>query len=238
MKTTPDDLKKEVFNTPLKIKKGEITPDFSVQEYQFQKKLNLQHAIEKPYFVLKRIVDMMLSLLLIFMTLPIMILFAIIISIDSFGSPIYSQMRVGKMGKLFKIYKLRSMKKNAESNGIQWAEKDDPRITRVGHFIRKTRIDELPQLFNVLKGEMSFIGPRPERAEFVEVFSNQHQGFEQRCLVTPGLSGLAQVCGGYDLQPDEKLKFDLCYIKYGSIPMELFITVKTIGVLFTGSGSR
>ncbi len=238
MAKTTEEFNSDVLHTPLKINKGEITLDLGVYEYQFQKKLNLQHPVEKPYFALKRIVDIVLSFTLILITLPIMILFSIIICLDSFGSPIYSQMRVGKMGKLFKIYKLRSMKKNAESNGMQWAEKDDPRITRVGHFIRKTRIDELPQLFNVLKGEMSFIGPRPERAEFVELFSSQYQGFEQRCLVLPGLSGWAQVCGGYDLKPNEKLKYDMSYILHASIPLELFIAFKTIGVLFTGSGSR
>ncbi|HCX9663293.1 TPA: sugar transferase, partial [Staphylococcus aureus] len=158
--------------------------------------------------------------------------------IDSPGNPIYSQVRVGKMGKLIKIYKLRSMCKNAEKNGAQWADKDDDRITNVGKFIRKTRIDELPQLINVVKGEMSFIGPRPERPEFVELFSSEVIGFEQRCLVTPGLTGLAQIQGGYDLTPQQKLKYDMKYIHKGSLMMELYISIRTLMVVITGEGSR
>ncbi|PNZ32176.1 sugar transferase [Staphylococcus petrasii] len=179
-----------------------------------------------------------MSIVLLYFTFPIMVLFAVLIVIDSFGNPIYKQIRVGKNGKLITIYKLRSMKLNAECNGAQWAEKDDPRITKVGKFIRKTRIDELPQLLNVLKGEMSFIGPRPERPEFVELFSSEIQGFEKRCLVTPGLTGLAQVKGGYDLSPEEKLKYDLKYIYKGNIFTEIYICLKTINIIITGSGSR
>ncbi|RTX92050.1 sugar transferase [Staphylococcus pragensis] len=179
-----------------------------------------------------------MSIVLLYFTFPIMVLFAVLIVIDSFGNPVYKQIRVGKNGKLITIYKLRSMKLNAEHNGAQWAEKDDPRITKVGKFIRKTRIDELPQLLNVLKGEMSFIGPRPERPEFVELFSSEIQGFEKRCLVTPGLTGLAQVKGGYDLSPQEKLKYDLKYIYKGNIFTEIYICLKTINIIITGSGSR
>ena len=128
--------------------------------------------------------------------------------------------------------------KNAEKNGAQWADKDDDRITNVGKFIRKTRIDELPQLINVVKGEMSFIGPRPERPEFVELFSSEVIGFEQRCLVTPGLTGLAQIQGGYDLTPQQKLKYDMKYIHKGSLMMELYISIRTLMVVITGEGSR
>ena len=179
-----------------------------------------------------------MSLLLLYFTLPIILLFSILIVIDTFGSPLYKQVRVGKMGKLITIYKLRSMHINAEIDGAKWASENDPRITKIGRFIRKTRIDELPQLVNVLKGEMSFIGPRPERPEFVELFSTSINNFEERCLVTPGLTGLAQVQGGYDLTPQEKLEYDLWYIKKGSIIMEISIILKTIIVIFTGSGSR
>ncbi|PNZ70692.1 sugar transferase [Staphylococcus croceilyticus] len=194
--------------------------------------------MEKWYYPLKRLLDVLMSIILLYFTFPIMVLFAVLIVIDSFGNPIYKQIRVGKNGKLITIYKLRSMKLNAECNGAQWAEKDDPRITKVGKFIRKTRIDELPQLLNVLKGEMSFIGPRPERPEFVELFSSEIQGFEKRCLVTPGLTGLAQVKGGYDLSPKEKLKYDLKYIYKGNIFTEIYICLKTINIIITGSGSR
>src|SRR5699024_5922694 len=139
--------------------------------------------IKKKYFTSKRIFDVIMSLLLLYFTLPIILLFSILIVIDTFGSPLYKQVRVGKMGKLITIYKLRSMHINAEIDGAKWASENDPRITKIGRFIRKTRIDELPQLVNVLKGEMSFIGPRPERPEFVELFSTSINNFEERCLV-------------------------------------------------------
>ncbi|HDJ4061181.1 TPA: sugar transferase [Staphylococcus aureus] len=206
--------------------------------YAYQRKLDTLEEVKKGYFPIKRAIDLVLSIVLLFLTFPIMFIFAIAIVIDSPGNPIYSQVRVGKMGKLIKIYKLRSMCKNAEKNGAQWADKDDDRITNVGKFIRKTRIDELPQLINVVKGEMSFIGPRPERPEFVELFSSEIIGFEQRYLVTPGLTGLAQIQGGYDLTPQQKLKYDMKYIHKGSLMMELYISIRTLMVVITGEGSR
>ncbi|MGI2243915.1 sugar transferase [Staphylococcus cohnii] len=222
----------------VKIDEGIIKPKFDQAEYTYQKKIAMKKEIKKKYFTSKRIFDVIMSLLLLYFTLPIILLFSILIVIDTFGSPLYKQVRVGKMGKLITIYKLRSMHINAEIDGAKWASENDPRITKIGRFIRKTRIDELPQLVNVLKGEMSFIGPRPERPEFVELFSTSINNFEERCLVTPGLTGLAQVQGGYDLTPQEKLEYDLWYIKKGSIIMEISIILKTIIVIFTGSGSR
>ncbi|MEW2795012.1 sugar transferase [Staphylococcus argenteus] len=208
------------------------------KEYDYQRKLDALEEVHKAYFPIKRTIDLVLSIILLCLTFPIMVIFAVAIVIDSPGNPIYSQVRVGKMGKLIKIYKLRSMCKNAEKNGAQWADKDDDRITNVGKFIRKTRIDELPQLINVVKGEMSFIGPRPERPEFVELFSSEVKGFEQRCLVTPGLTGLAQIQGGYDLTPEQKLNYDMKYIHKGSMMMELYISVRTLMVVITGEGSK
>lgn len=208
------------------------------KNYNYQRKLDALEEVRKGYYPIKRAIDLVLSIVLLCLTFPIMFIFAIAIVIDSPGNPIYSQVRVGKMGKLIKIYKLRSMCKNAEKNGAQWADKDDDRITNVGKFIRKTRIDELPQLINVVKGEMSFIGPRPERPEFVELFSSEVIGFEQRCFVTPGLTGLAQIQGGYDLTPQQKLKYDMKYIHKGSLMMELYISIRTLMVVITGEGSR
>lgn len=222
----------------VKIDEGIIKPKFDQAQYTYQKKIAKKKEIKKKYFTSKRTFDVIMSLLLLYFTLPIILLFSILIVIDTFGSPLYKQVRVGKMGKLITIYKLRSMHINAEIDGAKWASENDPRITKIGRFIRKTRIDELPQLVNVLKGEMSFIGPRPERPEFVELFSASIDNFEERCLVTPGLTGLAQVQGGYDLTPQEKLEYDLRYIKKGSIIMEISIILKTIIVIFTGSGSR
>ncbi|OEK71273.1 UDP-phosphate N-acetylgalactosaminyl-1-phosphate transferase [Staphylococcus equorum] len=222
----------------VKIDEGIIKPKFNQSEYTYLKKIARKKEIKKKYFSLKRIFDVIMSLLLLYFTFPIIVIFSILIVLETFGSPLYKQVRVGKMGKLITIYKLRSMHINAENDGAKWASKNDPRITKIGRFIRKTRIDELPQLVNVLKGEMSFIGPRPERPEFVELFSTSIKNFEERCLVTPGLTGLAQVKGGYDLTPQEKLEFDLRYIKKGSIIMEVSIILKTITIIFTGSGSR
>jgi len=121
---------------------------------------------------------------------------------------------------------------DAEKNGLQWAEVNDPRVTRVGRFLRNTHLDELPQLFNILAGQMSFIGPRPERAEFYEVFEQYIGGFSQRLLVKPGLTGLAQVNGGYNIGPEEKIVYDIEYIKKRSLKLDIQILFKTIIVVF------
>ncbi|MDU7966052.1 MAG: sugar transferase, partial [Paeniclostridium sordellii] len=135
--------------------------------------------------------------------------------------------------------KLRSMRVDAEKyGGVQWAQKDDPRITKIGKFIRKTRIDEIPQLFNILKGDMSLIGPRPERPELTYKFNKEIPGFIDRLVIKPGLTGLAQVNGGYDISPEEKLKWDIIYIKNRNIFLDISIIFKTIGVVFTGEGAR
>jgi lipopolysaccharide/colanic/teichoic acid biosynthesis glycosyltransferase len=130
------------------------------------------------------------------------------------------------------------MKIDAEKSGAVWAQKQDPRVTRIGAFIRRTRIDELPQLFNVLKGDMSMIGPRPERPVFTEKFQSEIPGFTQRLAVKPGLSGWAQVNGGYDMTPKEKLIFDLYYIRNLTFMLELKIMLKTCKVVLTGDGAR
>lgn len=130
------------------------------------------------------------------------------------------------------------MKDDAEKNGAQWAERDDPKVTKVGKFIRKTRIDELPQLWNVLKGDMSLIGPRPERPMFTAQFNNQIPVFVERLIVKPGLTGWAQVNGGYDITPREKLKYDLYYINNMNLLLDLKIILLTIKVVFTGNGAR
>jgi exopolysaccharide biosynthesis polyprenyl glycosylphosphotransferase len=186
----------------------------------------------------KRIGDILGSIIAIILTFPIIVVFCLFIVIDSPGSPIFIQERLGLHGKSFKIIKLRSMRVNAEEQGVQWAEKNDHRITRVGFFIRKTRFDELPQLINILKGEMSFVGPRPERPCFYNEFEKDIPHFRFRLQVKPGLTGWAQIRGGYDLLPEQKLNLDLEYIKKLSIWFDLFIIIKTIKVVFTGEGSR
>ncbi|WP_400245098.1 sugar transferase [Niallia sp. JL1B1071] len=190
------------------------------------------------YQFFKRMMDLFIASIGIVITLPLMLFFAVLIRIDSPGTPFYVQSRVGKNGKCFNLIKLRSMRIDAEKDGEKWAEVNDPRITKIGAFIRKTRIDELPQLFSVLKGDMSIIGPRPERPSFTAQFSKEIKGFSNRLLVKPGLTGLAQVNGGYDITPKEKLKYDLQYINNLTFSLEMIILLKTIKVVLTGEGAR
>ncbi len=191
----------------------------------------------RVYDYVKRLFDIIFSLIGLIIALPIMIIFSMLIVLETPGSPIYSQERVGKNGKHFKIYKLRSMYKDAEANGAQWAEKDDPRVTKVGRFMRKTRIDELPQLFNILKGDMSIVGPRPERPIFTYQFNEEIPGFINRLRVKPGLTGWAQVNGGYELTPAEKLEYDLYYIENRSLWLDIKIILKTVKIVLTEDGA-
>jgi len=190
------------------------------------------------YFILKGIGDFLFALICFIITLPLLILFCLAIKLESKGPAFFLQERVGLNGKTFYIIKLRSMNINAEKNGAQWATKDDPRITKIGALIRKTRIDEIPQLINILKGDMSLIGPRPERPIFTEQFNKQILGFKNRLAVKPGITGWAQVNGGYDISPGEKLKLDLYYIKNLNFILDIKIIFKTVKVIFTGEGAR
>jgi lipopolysaccharide/colanic/teichoic acid biosynthesis glycosyltransferase len=162
----------------------------------------------------------------------------IAIKLESPGPVFYKQERVGLNGKRFEIIKLRSMRTDAEKNGPQWAAKNDPRVTRVGKFIRKTRIDELPQLINILRGDMSLIGPRPERPVFTEKFDKEIPGFKKRLLVKPGLTGWAQVNGGYEMTPAEKFELDMFYIQNQSFKMDMQILFRTVWVVVSGNGAR
>lgn len=190
------------------------------------------------YEVYQRVFDIIVSTVGLIISVPVILIFGIAVKLETPGPMFYMQERVGKDGRLFRVVKLRSMVNDAEKNGAQWAEKDDPRVTRVGRFIRKTRIDELPQLINVLLGDMSIIGPRPERPKFVMEFNEQIPGFIERLCVKPGLTGWAQVNGGYDLKPAEKLALDLYYIENRSVKLDILIMIKTICVMFSGSGAR
>lgn len=180
----------------------------------------------------------MFSVFALLLCAPIILFTMLAIKIESPGSAIFKQERVGLNGRVFKVIKLRSMRNDAEKNGPQWASKNDPRVTKIGAFIRKTRIDELPQFINVLKGEMSIVGPRPERPMFVEQFNREINGFNQRLNVKPGLTGLAQVNGGYEATPKEKLEYDLKYIDNLSIWYDFKIMLATVKVVFTGDGAR
>nr|WP_309098782.1 sugar transferase [Fredinandcohnia onubensis] len=190
------------------------------------------------YMFTRRFMDLFLSIIGLIITLPIMLFTMLVIVLESPGLPIFTQERVGLNGKTFKIYKLRSMRNDAEKNGPQWASKNDARVTKVGQFIRKTRIDELPQLFNVIKGDMSIIGPRPERPVFVKQFNEEIPGFNKRLLIKPGLTGWAQVNGGYECSPEEKLNYDIYYIKNMSYLLDVKIVFRTVKVIFTGEGAR
>ena len=184
--------------------------------------------------ILKRMLDIAVSIPAIIILLPLMALTAIAIKADSKGPVIYSQERVGQYGKTFKVYKFRSMKQDAEAkSGPVLAKEGDSRITKVGRFIRATRIDELPQLFNVLKGEMSIVGPRPERPFFVEQFIKEKPEYAYRHNVKPGITGLAQIAGKYNTTAYDKLIYDLIYIQEVSIKTDLIIMLQTLKVLIT-----
>lgn len=192
----------------------------------------------KFYDFYQRTLDVILSLIGLIVGLPVILIFGFLIKLEDKGPMTYKQERVGKDGRVFYIYKLRSMRTDAEKFGAQWATKNDPRITKVGNFIRKTRIDELPQLFNILRGDMSIIGPRPERPSFTIEFNENIPGFINRLAVRPGLTGWAQVNGGYEMTPEEKLKADIYYMKHRSFFMDMNILLKTVKVVFTGEGAR
>ncbi len=191
----------------------------------------------------KRSLDILAAITLLLPGLPLMLLTAIAIKIeDGLKAPIfYSQERVGLNGSVFKVHKFRSMVTDAEKNGAVWASKNDARVTRVGEFIRKVRIDELPQIFNVLNGTMAFVGPRPERPVFVEQLSEKIPFYSERHRVKPGLTGWAQLCFAYaDNEEDtrEKLRYDLYYIKNQSLLLDLLIIIQTVEVVLFKKGSR
>ncbi|MCM3253611.1 sugar transferase [Priestia aryabhattai] len=212
----------------------EVTRPFGNEE--ISNELNLYN--HRFYFAFKAIGDFLFALVCLIITSPILLLFCLVIKLESKGPAFFLQERVGIHGRSFHIIKLRSMNVNAEKNGAQWAVKNDPRVTKVGAFIRKTRIDEIPQLINILKGDMSLIGPRPERPVFTEEFDKQILGFKKRLAVKPGITGWAQVNGGYDITPHEKLNLDLHYIRNLSIILDIKIILKTIKVMLTGEGAR
>lgn len=193
------------------------------------------------YSLIKRIMDISLTLLILPIALPIMIITAICIVLEDGHWFMFSQPRVGRGNKEFMMYKFRSMCIDSEKEGAQFAEDHDDRITRVGRIIRKLRIDELPQLFNVLKGDMSLIGPRPEQRYFADQFEKQIPFYAYRHIVRPGISGWAQCLQGYtdDVENTQiKLEYDFYYIKYFSLWLDVLIIFKTIKIILTGFGAR
>jgi sugar transferase (PEP-CTERM system associated) len=189
----------------------------------------------------KRMLDLSLSVIGVVLSTPLMLLTAIAIRLDSPGSVLYSQPRVGENGRVFRVYKFRSMRADAERGTPVWASDGDNRVTRVGRFIRMTRLDELPQFWNVMRGDMSFVGPRPERPFFVDRLARQIPFYLQRHAVKPGLTGWAQVKYQYGSSVEdamEKLRYDLYYIKHLSIVFDLTIVLDTVKVILFGKGAK
>ena len=194
------------------------------------------------FLLVRRLIAVLASAVLLTVVLPLIPFVILAIKLDSRGSVLYRQRRVGMGGRVFYCYKFRTMRQDAESDtGPTWAGDDDPRITRVGKFLRKSRLDEIPQLFNVVKGDMAFVGPRPERPEFVEMLSKVIQYYPVRSAVRPGITGWAQVrykYGNTIEDSKEKLQYDLYYIKNASLGLDLLIMFQTIKIVLLGRGAQ
>ena len=209
---------------------------FAEEIDKYKSTINFQPKLVYEFF--RRTIDIVFSLIAIVPATILIFILCIVIRIESQGNPIFSQVRVGKDGKLIKIHKLRSMRKDAEANGQKWAEENDPRITKVGKILRKYRLDEIPQFYDVLIGKLSLIGPRPEIPALTKQFNEETPGFVTRLLVRPGLSGWAQINGGYNITPEEKWKKDNYYIEHRGLKLYGYIFMRTIGVISTGENAK
>jgi sugar transferase (PEP-CTERM system associated) len=216
-----------------KIAVENLRPSWMIFSEGFRKSARLE--------MVKRLSDVLFALTGLLLAAPIMAIVAITLRLSSNGPALYSQIRVGRNGTLFTIYKFRSMHVGAEAtSGAVWSTKDDPRVTRFGRFLRRSRLDEVPQLWNVLRGDMSFVGPRPERPEFIAQLVRQIPYYGQRHAVRPGITGWAQVRHRYGSSVDdaqEKLQYDLFYIKHRSFTLDLYIIVETVRTVLVRSGS-
>ncbi len=210
---------------------GKVKPLSSVPLFELDTK-----PVKSFDLLLQRIFDIVISLTALIVFLPFGLLFSFLIAVDSPGPVFFRQVRTGRYGKKYNIIKFRTMFKDAESaTGPQWAEENDRRVTKVGRFLRRSGIDEIPQFLNVLIGQMSVVGPRPERPYFIE----KHTVLKGiRMLVLPGITGLAQVSGSYDLKPEEKFKYDLYFINHFSMILYFLIIIKTVFIMLTGKGKR
>lgn len=213
---------------------GRLAPSFFIFNEGFRK--------SSLVLASRRMISMVLAVTALVVLAPLFLVVAVLIKMDSRGPVLYSQERVGQHGRIFRIFKFRSMRTDAETNGdAQWAAKDDPRITKVGRVIRPLRIDEIPQLWNVLCGDLDLVGPRPERPKFVEELQRQIPYYSIRHTVKPGLTGWAQVmfsyCGTIE-ESKEKLQYDLFYIKNMSVKLDLLIILHTVKIVLLGRGAR
>jgi exopolysaccharide biosynthesis polyprenyl glycosylphosphotransferase len=191
--------------------------------------------------LLRRLLSLAVSFLALVICLPFIPLIILAVRLSSPGPIFFSQTRVGRRGRPFTAYKFRTMRQDAEANGAVWAAKDDPRVTPVGGFMRKTRLDEIPQLWNVLRGDMAFVGPRPERPEFVHWLSQEIPFYDLRHMIRPGITGWAQVRYQYGASLEEtkrKLEYDLYYVKHQSIGLDLLIMFETIKTIILRRGAQ
>jgi len=206
----------------------------------------LLHACGQPDHIyiakVKRLVDILVSITLGVTLLPLLLAGALMVRLSGgSGGVFYRQERLGRFGRPFEVLKLRTMVSDAEAGGARWSTKNDPRVTPVGRFLRKFRIDEIPQLWNILRGDMSFVGPRPERKEFADRLSEEIPYFPERLLILPGLTGWAQVCYPYGSTVEDarrKLEFDLYYLKNMGLVMDLFVLLDTVKIVLMGGASR
>lgn len=206
-------------------------------DYKFEDHIGQPIPLSRLW--LKRVIDIVLALIGMIILIIATIIFAPIIKLTSPGPVFYSQKRVGYMGRPITIHKFRSMRNDAEKKtGAVWAQKNDPRVTAIGKFMRKTRIDELPQFWNILVGDMSLVGPRPERPQLTEEFYEEWPEFPERLRTIPGLTGWAQINGGYDISPKEKCHLDNYYIDHWSLLFDTKIVLGTVKIIFTGNGAR
>lgn len=214
-----------------------ILPFSKTKEYYIP---SLGVLSKKPFYDLgKRIFDILASSLALMVLCIPMLVIAVCIKCSSKGTVFYCQDRLGLNGKKFKIVKFRTMDMDAEINGAQWSSgEEDSRIFPFGYILRKWRADELPQFWCILKGDMSFVGPRPERECFYDEFETYIHGFKERLKVKPGLTGLAQVNGGYDLKPEEKIIYDVEYIKTRSMWLDIKLVFRTVKVVFRHEGAK
>lgn len=200
---------------------------------------NLNQPVNKSTLIFKRLIDIFAAICGLFIFLPFLPLLYLIVKLDSPGPFFYTQKRMGAKGKVFSLYKIRTMYQDSEGKKAIWASRGDKRVTAVGYWLRKTSLDEIPQLYNILIGEMSLVGPRPERPEFIAKLTKREKFYYKRHLVKPGLTGWAQVMMGYGRSfsdSDEKLQYDLYYIKNRSIFLDLIIILRTIRMLFVDRG--
>lgn len=199
------------------------------------------HLARRHFEIAKECVDVLLGAIALVVVSPVIAVAAIIIKLSSPGPVLYSQIRVGKDGKLFRMYKLRTMRIDAESDGAVWAEKDDPRVVKSCKWMRRSHVDELPQLISVIKGEMSLVGPRPERPEILDELVQHYPDAKDRLKVRPGITGLAQVRNGYDTSVEEfrlKLQSDLEYIANRKWLIEIRIMIRTISKFFVDNSAH